>query len=631
MASVSFSASINLNNGTIALTDTSDLVSQGVALIDANGNFKITAPSGNIIYQNASYYFETGTAQSGSTTTMQLASGATSLPLAGAYILCTGGAGSGQVARIATYNATTKLATFVSPVSNAFDNTSTYRICVADIFLAANLTNQFTISLYSGGTIEQGTYTIDYLVYDSNLGTFYTSQSQVDYTYTLPTVVIEQTIDCLSPLFTSVDATDYTLFGGIQPDSLTRTHTIIYPPSTGVPNVVGNTANLYTSILYNNGTYTTTISTVVSWTLPDGTVINATLTGIKEKLVQCEQWICDIYCCMKSMYNEWQSFKNTNATKYAEYQTKWLTVTGLATQIEAAYQCGDSNAVAGYVDTLRTIANCNANCQCDDGTIQLIQGLGNITNTYALNELTPAWLDVTTTVSGNSTTWGVGLTTQAITNLTSGNVVTPDTNTKVTVTGSGSTASFAVKGATVSAANNSGVRSTFTGGTTNPDYALAIRNLLKDQLAVVPTTTTGSFEELMALSMSSGTLSNDGDSLDIVAWFDCTPNSDVKKCKVAINNTPIFADTFLSSPQHRLAIFDIKVVRKSATQIGYTFKVTVGNETFPSVYSFVAYDTASAISINNLNSASNKISLDAQSAVAGDVSAVFLQIKLNKV
>lgn len=631
MASVSFSASINLNNGTIALTDTSDLVSQGVALIDANGNFKITAPSGNVIYQNSSYYFETGTAQSGSTTTLRLAAGATSLPLAGAYILATGGAGSGQVARIATYNTTTKLATFVTPVGVAFDNTTTYRICVADIFLAANLTNQFTISLYSGNTIEQGTYTIDYLVYDSNLGEFYATQSQIDYTYTLPTVEIVQTVDCLSPLLTSVDATNYTLFGGIQPDSLTRTHTIIYPPSTGVPNVVGNTANLYTSILYNNGTYTTTLSVAVSWTLPDGTVINATLTGSQEILVKCEQWICDVYCCLKSIYNLWQGYINTNQTLAAQYQLKWQTCVGLSEMIQAAYQCGDSNAVTGYVNTLRTIANCNENCQCDDGTIQLIQGLGNITNTYALNELTPAWLDVTTTVSGNSTTWGVGLTAQAITALTSGNVVTPDTNTKVTVTGTGSTASYAVKGATVSAANNSGVRSTFTGGTTNPDYALAIRNLLKDQLEVVPTTTTGSFEELMAYNMPSGTLSSDGDSLDIEGWFDCTPNSAIKKCKVAINNTPIFGDIFLSIPQHRFAVFNIKVVRKSATQIGYTFNVSVGNETYPSVYSFVSYDTASAITINNLGTNSNKISLDAGSAVAGDVSAVFFQVKLNKV
>ena len=616
MATVSFSPSINLNNGTIALTDTSDYVGQGIALIDVNGNFKITAPSGNVIWDSGlNYYFETGTAQGGSTSTMQLAVGATSLNIANYYILFTGGAGSGQVARIASYNATTKLATFVTPVGVAANNTTTYKICLADIFVAANTTTQPTISLYSGSTIEQGTYTIDYLVYNSDTGEYYTSQSTVDYQYTLPTVVIQQVIDCLSPLLTSVDATDYTLFGGIQPDSLTRTHTIIYPPSTGVSNVVGGTANLYTSILYNNGTYTTTISTVVSWTLPDGTVINATLTGEQEKLVQCEQWVCDIYCCLKSLYNEWQGYISTNQTLATQYHQRWNDACDLATMIQSAYSCGDSAMVATYVNTLRTISNCNSGCSCDDGTIELIQGLGNITNTYDLDSGTPTFLYVTPTVSGNTTSWEVGLTNQAITDLTQGNVVTADTNTKVTTTGSGSTASYAVKGATVTAGSGIGV--TFSGGTTNPDYAVRAANLLDSQY--VDTATTGTtLEVLKTYTLPIGTVGSNGVRLIFEGKFSVTQNTDSKTVALRLNGTPLLSAINANQEAIAFVSFRFELIRKSTTLFGvvasYQALDAVGGE----IYSVNPIPIAD-VAANDLSAATNVFTATGDGTVTGDI------------
>ncbi len=629
MASASFSPQINLNTAAITLTDTSDFVSQGIALIDVNGNFKITAPSGNVIWDSGlNYYFETGTAQSGSTTSLQLASGATSLNIANYYILATGGAGSGQVARIASYNATTKLATFVSPVGVAFNNTTTYRICLADIFLAANLSNQPTISLYSGNTVEQGTYTIDYLVYNSNSGEYYSTQSTVDYQYTLPTVVIQQTVDCLSPLFISVDATDYTLFGGIQPTNITRTHTIIYPPSTGVADVVGGTANLYTSILYNNGTYTTTISTVVSWTLPDGTVINATLTGDQERLVQCEQWICDIYCCMKSVYNEWQGYINTNHTLAQQYFDKWIAVTGLATQIQAAYQCGDSNAVAGYVNTLRTIANCNSNCQCDDNTIALIQGLGNITNTYDLDSGTPAFFYVTPTVSGNTTTWEAGLTTQAISLLTDQPTLQGIDNIRIT---NPSSNVFTVRGARVEATAGIEITPTQDINSITTIYSVGLKNLLVSNLGDALTTTT-SYETLRTYTLLNDVLADNGDILRIKAVFEVTPNNDAKQVRIQFAGNTLFQAYNANIATVQYLQMDIDCVRLSATTIGVmpSFKRLnpiggIVDEGGIPVYS-------APYVVNNLNddNLTNVITFQGDSTVAGDINCVLNQIEIVK-
>lgn len=630
MATASFSSTINLNNGTITLTDTSDFVSQGVALINVNGNFKVTSPSGNVLYDNGlNYYFETDTAQSGSTTSMQLADDATSIPLAGYYLLATGGAGSGQVARVATYNTSTKLATFVSPVAVAFDNTTTYRLCLATNFLAANLSNQPTISLYSGSVIEQGTYTIDYTVYNSNSGEYYVSQSTVDYTYTLPTVVIQQTADCLSPLLTSVDATDYTLYGGIQPDNLTRTHTIIYPPSTGVADVVGNTANMYTSILYNNGTYTTTISTVVSWTLPDGTVVSATLTGEQEKLIQCEQWICDVYCCLKSVYNEWQQYINTNMTLAEQYRQRWINAIGLSAMIQASYSCGDSDAVAGYVNTLRTITNCNSGCQCDDGTISLIQGLGNITNTYALQTGTPNWLYRTQTVSGSTTSWEIGLTSTAITALTQGNVVTPDTNTKVTVTGSGSTASYAVKGAVVT--TGVGVESTFSGGTVNPVYTLDLQNLLLSDYVPVASTTSGSWETLGTYTLQQDIVTAEGDTLVITGLFNCTGNGKAKKVRIQVASTTVFAEIPADLPQITQLFFTIKLVRITNTSVAYYFSYKGGNTLAPTIREIAFVEVNSLFTVNDLDAATNTIEFEGYSIDIGDITLSGSSVEIQKI
>jgi hypothetical protein len=615
MATASISASINLNTGNLTVTDTSDFVSQSVALIDVNGNVEVINPSGNIIYQSTTYAFETGTAQAGNATSLTLAVGATSQNIAGYYLLATGGTGAGQAPRITAYNGSTKVATFAT-VGTPFDATTTYRIVFADIFLAADLSNQPTISLYTNGSLEAGTYTINYSVYDSNLGVYYVATTTVDYDFVLPTVVIEHTVDCLSPLLASFDATVYTV-NGIAPTSLTRTHTINYPVLTPpISAVTGATANLYTSILYNYGTYTTQISSVVSWTLTDGTVVTATLTGSQEVKVQCEQWLCTVYCCIKSIYNLWQQYQVTNPTRAAEYLNIWLQVTSLATQIQSAYFCGDSDAVAGYVLQLRTIANCNEGCSCDDGTPTLIQGLGNITNTYDVQSTTPNWLTVTDTVSGNSTTFDLALTNAAITALTVGNVVTADTNTKVTVTGTGNSASFAVKGATVTGGN--GIGSTFSGGTTTPDYSIRLANLLDSQF--IDNATTGTvLEVLKTYTLPIGRLAVDAGRLKVKALFSVTPNSSAKTVSVRVNSTDIFTSINANDKNIVYVYFEYELYREDST----TLKVMVNCWRAIGFIGNTIYELknlpAANITCNDLDAATNTINVTGDSSVTGDI------------
>lgn len=621
MATANFTSSINLNNGTITLTDASDFVSQGIALIDVNGNFKITAPNGSVIYENISYYFEADTAQGGSTTTIQLATTATTLPLAGYYLLATGGAGAGQAPKIATYNPSSKLATFTAPVGVAFDNTTTYRIVLSDIFIAANLNNQQPISLMVNGVTQQGTYTIDYFVYNSDTGDTYTSQSTVDYVYTLPTVTIAQTTNCVQGIFASIDTTNYQLYGGVAPTSLTRTHTIYYPPTLGIPDVVGSTANLYAPSLYNNGTYTTGISTVVSWVV-NGVTITATLTGTKEKTVECA-WVCELACCIKSMYNNWQRYITTNTTLAAQYEERWLQGIGLLAMINNDATCFSGEDINNYISVFRATTDCNSGCGCDNQTISLVPTIASIINTYDVTSLSPNWLTVNPVVSGVSTTFELQLTNAAITALTAGNTVTADTNTKVTVTGSGNSASFAVKGATVS--DGSGIDAVFSGGTTNPDYNINLANLLLSDFNDNATTGT-TIEQLKAYTVLGGTMLQ-GDRLRVKALFSVTPNTDSKIVAVRVNTTNVFSTLNANQAAIAFVYFDYDLYCQSATSLKVMVnKVATLNSAGGEIYSFNNLPTTS-ITCNNLTTNTNTVNVTGDGSVAGDIISKDLSIE----
>jgi len=621
MATANFTSSINLNNGTIALTDASDFVSQGIALIDVNGNFKITAPNGSVIYENTSYYFEANTAQGGSTTTIQLAASATVLPLAGYYILATGGAGAGQVPKIATYNPTTKLATFTAPVGVAFDNTTTYQIVLSDIFIAANLSNQQPISLMVNGVTQQGTYTIDYFVFNSDTGDIYTSQSTIDYVYTLPAVTIAQTTNCVQGIFASIDTTNYQLYGGIAPTSLTRTHTIYYPPTLGIADVVGGTANLYAPSLYNNGTYTTSISTVASWVV-NGVSITATLTGSKEKTVECA-WVCELACCVKSMYNNWQRYITTNTTLAAEYQSRWLQGIGLLVMINNDSTCFSGEEINSYISVFRSITDCSSGCGCDNQTISLVPTIASIINTYDVTSLSPNWLTVNPVVSGVSTTFELQLTNAAITALTAGNTVTADTNTKVTVTGSGNSASFAVKGATVS--DGIGIDAVFSGGTSNPDYTVNLANLLLSDFYDSATVGT-SLEVLKTYTVLAGTMAQ-GDRLKVKALFEVTPNTSNKIVSVRVNSTTVFSSLNANQDAIVFVYFEYELYCQSATSLKVMVnKVATLNSAGAEIYSFNNIP-ATSITCNNLTSSTNTINVTGDGSVAGDIVSKDLSIE----
>lgn len=311
MATISFSTTFSLNTTPkkFIFVDTSDYAGQSISTSDVNGCFKITSPSGVVIYNNSD-----------------------------------------------------------------FDNAD------CDIRVFISTTNQTTISLPldGAGDVETGDYTIEYSVYNKITLETYTVTNTYTYSFTAPTVEITQVSNCITPLFTSTDSTDYTVNETLP--TIVRTHTLYYPNGSagqGSPET-GSGVTLTTSDFYN-GTQTTTISSVLTYTFDDGLIVVTTVTGSQEFVVDCT-WICAIYCCIRSLEQQMETLRTTgsNDLLYRELTLKFAQVMGLVTLVKTAIECGKSDDVNDYLTTIKDIANCTDDCSCDGTTPSLVTGLGGL-------------------------------------------------------------------------------------------------------------------------------------------------------------------------------------------------------------------------------------------------------------
>lgn len=311
MATISFTTKFSLNTTPkkFIFVDTSDYAGQGIATANVNGCFKITSPSGVVIYNNTD-----------------------------------------------------------------FSNSN------CDIRVSVSTTSQQTISLPldGNGDVEAGLYTIEYSVYNNSTLETYTLTNTYTFDFTAPTVKITQISNCITPLFTSTDSTDYTVNETLP--TIVRTHTLYYPNGSagqGSPET-GSAVTLTTSTFYN-GTQTTTISSVLTYTFDDGLVVITTVTGVQEFVVDCT-WICAIYCCIRSLEQQMETLRTTgsNDVLYRELTLKFAQVMGLVVLAKTAIECGKSDDVNDILTTIKDIANCTDDCSCDGDAPSLVTGLGGL-------------------------------------------------------------------------------------------------------------------------------------------------------------------------------------------------------------------------------------------------------------
>lgn len=265
----------------------------------------------------------------------------------------------------------------IAPSGTIIYNNTDFSNANCDIWIDNSLDSQQTISLpLVGLLVESGIYSILYSVYDTNTSETYTVTNTYDYEYVAPTICIENTADCISPLFTSVDATDYDV-AGITP-AITRSHKLYYPPGNvdGATFLSSASATITTGTFYQ-GSQTTVISTSATWVFSDGLTVVDLLEGSLAEEVDCT-FICSIYCCIRAYETQMLNFKGVNNIKYLEYSAVFSQIMAFAGLATLAIQCGKPDDVNGYLAQIQSLSNCTADCSCSGTTPSRVTGLGGI-------------------------------------------------------------------------------------------------------------------------------------------------------------------------------------------------------------------------------------------------------------
>jgi len=363
--------------------------------------------------------------------------------------------------------------TITSPSGVVIYNNVDFSNANCDIYIDNALTSQQTVNLPLDGTgaVEAGTYTVLYTVYDTNLLTYSTVTNTYTFAYTTPTVAITQTIDCVSPLFTSVDATNYVV-NSITP-SITRVHSIYYPVGSGGVTTTGSTTTVTSSTFYN-GTQTTEIESTLSYVFTDGLIVTDVIEGVKEVVVDCT-WVCSIYCCIKALEARVQEYSHTNRVEYEKSKALFSQVMALVGLAKLAIECGESADVDGYLASIRSLTECTEDCSCDGDEPALVTGLGGLVNEVVV-QAGSANVTVTPVTVGNTTTYTINLGAAFVSLVNSlyNSVVAAGDNITVTPVTVGITTTYTVAGKEAIVAAGYGVTSTPVTVGNDTTYTVAV-------------------------------------------------------------------------------------------------------------------------------------------------------------
>ena len=342
-ATLSVTFALNVTDKNFILTDTSDFTTPSVPEAGAVGILKLTNPSGSVIYENAGYSTDS----------------------------------------------------FVSPDITI----STSKVAIVNPLIPIN----------TDGTPVNGTYLIEYKLFiPANGGdpdTIYPFATSPNFTYKSPAVDLEFTVNLAQPLLTSTDITGYTV-DNVNPDTITRAHSIQYPPTVSVGDVTGTGVTLITSEFYSLANeplqHSSTLTTDLTYTYTAYLVIDQ-VTGNAFIDIVSGANICAIYCCLRS---QWKRVKlsRTGSPRFKNELEKLTIMEDLAGLIDRAIACGKDEDVNEYTQELLDIGNCTADCGCSDdsGEPQLVTGANPIeafqpsVKTFTPTTLVDFTLDVNT-------------------------------------------------------------------------------------------------------------------------------------------------------------------------------------------------------------------------------------------
>lgn len=358
----------NTSPKSFAFEDTTDYASFGVDVNNMIGVLKATGPAG-VFYNNTNFGDPDIDGQS------SLIKSGITLPLdtesniqAGGYVIryTININEFSQTGQVFTYNNTAKTITIDGDWRTQYNaddaQLQLYISGVPDAVLSPtdisydSATDKTTITLASLALVDDPA--------DLTIVVTYTLEVEKEFTYTYahvdPEVKIEATANCDCAKFKSIDNTQY----GAN-ESLTRTHTIIYPATSGQPNYVSSAAEIILSTLWTKN-YSVTISSVVTY-LEDGLYVETTLVGQKDVEVKCDAGLCRISTCIKNVYELWLEYLSERHIQSERVGKVFFKILSNWMLYSTAKTCGDDDSMQTYLNEIQRLsASCNCGCGCTD-------------------------------------------------------------------------------------------------------------------------------------------------------------------------------------------------------------------------------------------------------------------------
>ena len=432
-------------------TDITDYAIQpGVASTAITGRIKVTAPSGIISYNNldpadpaASPPDITGSTSTVNTTTISVPLLSNGTPEVGVYTFeyrATDGtdpASDPTVAKIKTFNysytkpkATNQLTSdCLSPELKGSDTTNylVNGVTPNDRFFITGVStagNTFSVSGDKVGFFTVGNK-FDVISSTGNNGQ-----------YTITNVNYKQDSN------ETIVSTSGVISSASNGLIVQRRTTLYFTSVPGVDPLVR-----YTPILTTNSFYSQlqsfSFEAHVLYDFGGGFSVSDTFVSSDSINVDCEKNLCDVFCSINSVFGEYMKYKGVNKTLADLALDRYIIITSHLASLRTAYECGDSVAITKLTDQIKDVAQSNDDCDCTTGDPILITGTGGSSGGGNIYNVVSAGngLNVSTLVSGSTTTYTLALTASILTDIANATATSSviSSDSSITVTSSAST------------------------------------------------------------------------------------------------------------------------------------------------------------------------------------------------
>lgn len=187
-------------------------------------------------------------------------------------------------------------------------------------------------------------------------------------------------INTLTPQISLSDTQTFVV-NGVTPTFETSTLTLNYPDTSGVPplTVTAVPFTLTTNNVWTKGY--SAVETVIA--LYDFTTYLERVKVLTEESFEViNNTLCQLYDCIKTLKDSVDYNKKYNTTKYQALLGSYVEAMAIATQIQIALSCGETDGVSALIDQVANIINssdCSATCGAvdDDSASTIIKGSYN--------------------------------------------------------------------------------------------------------------------------------------------------------------------------------------------------------------------------------------------------------------